>query len=106
VTNGVTSASPAQPSATEPAARTADCPTQHTGQHINLTGRITAVMMIGGSFFSEVKNSHGTQCELVTHSNPGAVGATVSVQDYVAYVSPGDPPQYRIAPADYAANDH
>lgn len=94
----------APPTATT--ASTADCLKQYSGQHVDLSGTITAVMPLGGNYFVMVKDSTGTTCQLVMHTNPGAAGASVSVHDYVAYVARGNPPINRVAPADYAANDH
>ncbi len=82
------------------------CPATYTGERVHLGGTLTYVLPIGGHYVASVKDSAGHTCQLVTHTDPGKVGATVSVQDYVAYISPGIPPTSQVAPADYAAGDH
>jgi hypothetical protein len=91
----------ASPTATSTPAATAACPKEYKGQRVDLSGTINAVMPLGGNYIIVVKDSAGQTCQLITHANPGAQGASVSVHDYVAYVAPGNPPISRVAPADY-----
>jgi hypothetical protein len=98
-------AQPGGSAVTNPIAATNLCPATFTGQKVSLTGTIVTSLAIGGNFFSVVKDGNGQTCQLVTSTNPGATGATITVTDFVAYVSPGTPPISRIASAAYAAND-
>lgn len=82
------------------------CPATFTGQKVTVTGSVVQSLAIGGNFISVVKDGNGQTCQLVTASDPGKPGASITVADYVAYVSPGTPPISRIASAAYAANDH
>jgi hypothetical protein len=93
-------------SATSQPAAVNPCPKTYTGQRVDLSGTVESSLAIGGNYIAIVKDGNGQTCQLVTHTNPGQAGATVAVQNYVAYVSPGTPPISRIAPGDYAATDH
>jgi hypothetical protein len=88
-----------------PIAATNVCPATFTGQKVTVTGTVVQSLAIGGNFISVVKDGNGQTCQLVTASDPGRAGASITVTDYVAYVSPGTPPITRIASAAYAATD-
>ena len=99
-------ARPTGSAATSPVPATNLCPTTFTGQKVSLTATVVQSFAIGGNFISAVKDGNGQTCELVTSTNPGATGTTITVTDFVAYVAPGTPPIKRIASAAFAANDH
>jgi hypothetical protein len=85
------------------------CPMQYKGQRVDLSGTIIVATPLSGRTrgptVSEVRGGNGEICELVTADYPGAMGATITVRGYVAYVSTFTPPNSWIAFPAYAACD-
>ena len=86
-----------------PSAGADACPQTYPGQRVNLKGTVTAVLAIGGYFLTIARDSTGQTCQLVMPSNPGTPGASISLQGFVAFVSPGTPPVSSSAPVYVAA---